>query len=61
MNISQTGFSRVGYTDLKVGRFKLLRTAVFLDIKPCSLVFFIFTTVRTSIIITIIIIIIKQY
>jgi len=29
MNIFQIGFPRVGYIDLKVGRFKLLRTAVF--------------------------------
>ena len=55
MNISQIGFSSVGYIDLKVGRFKLLRTAVFLDMTPSSLVFFIFTTVRTLIIIIIII------
>ena len=46
MNISQIGFSRVGYIDLKVGRFKLLRTAVFLVTTPCSLVLFIFTTVK---------------
>ena len=57
-NISQIGFSRVGYIDLKVARFKLLRTTVFLDMTPSSLVFFIFTTVRTAIIIMIIIIII---
>jgi hypothetical protein len=66
MNTSQISFSRVGYMsyiDLKVGRFKLLSTAVFLDMTPCSLVFFIFTTVRTPIIIIIIIIIIimSQY
>jgi hypothetical protein len=30
-NISQTGFSRVGYMNLEVERFKLLKTAVFLD------------------------------